>query len=44
MDRAANGEIAAGVLRPDDREIVQLENDPNFPERGLFNAIMEGSL
>jgi predicted phage baseplate assembly protein len=41
---AANGEIAAGVLRPGDREIVQLENDPNFPERGTFDAIMQGSL
>mgnify|MGYP003639043008 CR=1 FL=1 len=44
MGRAANGEIAAGVLRPGDREIVQLENDPNFPERGLFEVIMEGNL
>ena len=44
MGQAANGEIAAGVLRPGDREIVQLENDPNFPERGTFDAIMEGSL
>ncbi|MCA8928766.1 MAG: putative baseplate assembly protein [Alphaproteobacteria bacterium] len=44
VGQAANGEIAAGVLRPGDREIVQLDNDPNFPERGTFDAIMEGSL
>lgn len=44
MDRAPNGEIAAGVFRPGGREIVQLENDPSFPERGFFDAIMEGSL
>lgn len=41
---SANGEITAGIFRPGDREIVELQNDPNFPERGVFEAIMEGSL
>ena len=43
-DRAANDEIAAGVFQPEDREIVQLDNDPNFPERGTLEFEMEGSL
>jgi hypothetical protein len=42
--RAANDEIAAGVFRPGAREIVQLENDPSFPERGVFDVIVEGNL
>ncbi len=41
---SANGEVAAGVLRPGAREIVQLENDPNFPERGVFEVVVEGAL
>ncbi len=43
-DRAANEEIAEGVFQPQDREIVQLENDPSFPERGTLEFEMEGSL
>ena len=43
-DRVPNEEIAEGVFRPGDREIVQLENDPNFPERGTLTLEMEGSL
>jgi hypothetical protein len=43
-DRAANNEITEGVFRPGDREIIQLENDPNFPERGTLTVEMEGSL
>lgn len=43
-DRAANHEISDGVLTPDTREIVQLENDPSFPERGTLELLMEGAL
>jgi hypothetical protein len=43
-DRVPNEEITEGVFRPGDREIVQLENDPNFPERGTLTLEMEGSL
>jgi hypothetical protein len=32
------GEIPMGRL-----EIAELRNDPNFPERGVFRLIVEGS-
>ncbi|MFN3614120.1 MAG: baseplate J/gp47 family protein [Rubrimonas sp.] len=32
--RAAQGELQAGVIRPSGPEILELRDDPNFPERG----------
>ena len=34
--------IADGVLKFARLEIPRLDNDPNFPERGVFHLIMEG--
>jgi Baseplate J-like protein len=36
-DASANGALSMGRL-----EIARLDNDPNFPEHGVFNLIMEG--
>ncbi len=36
------GELAAGVLRLGPHEIAQLDNDPNFPERGRLALDMRG--
>lgn len=40
--RAAAGELADGVLRVGPVEVVQLEDDPNFPERGRLTLDVEG--
>jgi hypothetical protein len=34
--------LDAGLLEMDRLEIAQLDNDPNFPERGVLRLIMEG--
>lgn len=34
--------LDAGLLEMDRLEIARLDNDPNFPERGLLRPIMEG--
>jgi hypothetical protein len=34
--------IEAGQLNLERLEIARLDNDPNFPERGVFNLIMRG--
>lgn len=36
--------IAAGVLVPDRLELFELANDPNYPERGLFELTVDGGL
>jgi Baseplate J-like protein len=36
-DASTTGALSMGRL-----EIARLDNDPNFPERGVFNLIMEG--
>jgi hypothetical protein len=38
------GEIAAGQIRPAESEIAQLDNDPNYPERGRFDVKTLGGL
>ncbi|MBL9135493.1 MAG: putative baseplate assembly protein [Verrucomicrobiales bacterium] len=40
----ARGELDAGVLQPADLEILQLENDPNFPEHGRLELNLDGGL
>ena len=40
--RAAAGELEAEVLRPAAQEIVQLANDPNFPEHGRLELDVRG--
>lgn len=42
--RAANHEIEDGFLRPAALEIVQLENDRNFPENGRLEFDVRGGL
>jgi hypothetical protein len=37
-------EIPAGEIVPADNEIVQLDNDPNYPEHGRFDVTMLGGL
>ena len=37
-----NGEIANGILPLGSDEIVQLDNDPNFPEHGKLTLVMGG--
>ncbi|HEY5756515.1 MAG TPA: putative baseplate assembly protein [Steroidobacter sp.] len=38
------GEIENGALTPASLEIVQLDNDPNFPENGKIEILMRGGL
>ncbi len=38
----ARDEMDAGFLRPGQLEVIQLENDPNFPENGKIDFEMRG--
>ena len=40
----ANGEIESGVLKAEALEIIQLANDPNFPENGRIELLLRGGL
>jgi hypothetical protein len=42
LGRLAQGEIDAGVIRPGNFEVLQLEDDPSFPERGRLSLVMGG--
>ena len=44
LGRIAAQEISKGVLQPASDEIIRLDNDPNFPEKGKINFIMLGGL
>jgi hypothetical protein len=37
-----NGELGAGVLSVGPMEIVQMDNDPGFPERGRIALQLRG--
>jgi hypothetical protein len=39
-----NGELDAGVLHPADLEVLQLENDADFPEHGRLDLQLDGGL
>ena len=40
--RAARAEIALGVIRPAATEVLELADDPDFPERGRLRIVMGG--
>jgi hypothetical protein len=40
--RIADGEIAAGVIKPGALEVLQLSDDPSFPEQGRLGLVMGG--
>lgn len=40
--KLADGEIAAGLIRPNALEILQLSDDPSFPEQGRLALAMGG--
>ncbi len=42
LGRLPQNEIANGVIRPGDFEVLQLEDDPSFPERGRLSLTMGG--
>jgi hypothetical protein len=42
LGRVASDEIARGVVRMNRLEIAQLDNDPNQPERGRLQLVMQG--
>lgn len=42
--KLANNELGTGVLAPASLEIIQLDNDPNFPENGRIAFEMNGGL
>jgi hypothetical protein len=44
LGRAANHEIENGVLTTSSLEIVELANDPSFPERGKLELLLSGGL
>lgn len=44
QNRKAAGELAAGVIAAGAMEILRLDNDPNFPERGKIEFVLEGGL
>jgi hypothetical protein len=42
LRRLSQDELADGVIRPSDLEVLQLDDDPNFPERGRLVLAMAG--
>jgi len=40
----SRGELAAGVLTVGPYEVLRLDNDPNFPENGKIDFVLEGGL
>ena len=44
QDQPSDEGLLAGVLVPQRLEFFVLANDPNYPERGLFELTMEGGL
>ncbi len=42
LGRRDAGELRAGVIRPAEAEILELADDPNFPERGRLTLNMGG--
>lgn len=42
LGRQPGTEIADGVIRPGAIEVLQLDNDPSFPERGKLAIVMGG--
>ncbi|HYJ29171.1 MAG TPA: baseplate J/gp47 family protein [Allosphingosinicella sp.] len=42
LGRVAQGEIALGLIRPVDIEVLQLSDDPSFPENGKLSLVMGG--
>jgi hypothetical protein len=44
LRETAGDEIQAGVLAVQDMEIIQLDNDPNFPENGRIEFDVQGGI
>jgi Baseplate J-like protein len=44
QDQPSDAGLLAGVLTPQPLEFFVLDNDPNYPDRGLFQLTMEGGL
>jgi len=42
LGRAPQGEIGLGLIRPGDIEVLQLSDDPSFPENGKLSLVMGG--
>jgi hypothetical protein len=42
LGRASQNELFYGVIRPGDLEVLQLEDDPSFPEKGKLTLLMGG--
>ena len=42
LGKLAQGEIAAGLIRPNELEVLQLSDDPSFPEQGRLSLVMGG--
>jgi hypothetical protein len=42
LGRVAQGEIGLGLIRPGDIEVLQLSDDPSFPENGKLSLVMGG--
>jgi hypothetical protein len=42
LGRMSQGEIALGLIRPGDIEVLQLSDDPSFPENGKLSLVMGG--
>ncbi len=42
LGRLPQSEITFGVIRPGDLEVLQLEDDPSFPEKGKLTLAMGG--
>lgn len=44
QDRPSTDGLTSGVLLPQRLEFFVLDNDPNYPERGMFELTVEGGL
>jgi predicted phage baseplate assembly protein len=44
FDRLPQQELVDGVMRPDEFEVLRLDDDPSFPERGRLTLAMAGGI
>lgn len=42
LDRLPQSELSLGVIKPDEFEVLRLDDDPSFPERGKLVLSMAG--
>ena len=44
MGKSENMELEKGIIEVHSSEIIRLDNDPNFPDNGKIEFVMEGGI